>query len=296
MTLDLLSEYRKRAGLTQKEVGDHIGISSQAVSKWENGQAEPDIDTLYRLAELYNTTVDELVGRSSGGTNINKEEKTKLSAVKDFVSKYKKIIIISAAAILALVVAIIIILSVRAAHEEERLYKNYEKLEIGMTMKEVEKVLGKADETEAKYFEDVDGVSAGMAWATYGYINVDFWYYRGEEYDKNVKADNEFDLEYEYLPYYQLRVTFNAEGKLVEAYFNTETEYFSLGDYGAGEDKKIKSVEYLDGAHEEGENKENVKIFFEDGSAFLGEVKFATNYNGEEYIDHPWGELVVDQK
>ena len=95
MTLDLLSEYRKRAGLTQKEVGDHIGISSQAVSKWENGQAEPDIDTLYRLAELYNTTVDELVGRSSGGTNINKEEKTKLSAVKDFVSKYKKIIIIS---------------------------------------------------------------------------------------------------------------------------------------------------------------------------------------------------------
>ena len=179
---------------------------------------------------------------------------------------------------------------------EESLYERYEKLELGMTMDEAEDILGKAEETEAKYFDDENSIAAGMAWATYGYINVDFWYYRGEEYDKNVKADNEFDLEYEYLPYYQLRVTFNAEGKLVEAYFNTEMEYFSLGDYGAGEDKKIKSVEYLDGAHEEGENKENVKIFFEDGSAFLGEVKFATNYNGEEYIDHPWGELVVGQK
>ena len=179
---------------------------------------------------------------------------------------------------------------------EESLYEKYEKLELGMTMDEAEDILGKAEETEAKYFDDENTIAAGMTLATYGYINADFWYYRGEEYDKNVKADNEFDLEYEYLPYYQLRVTFNAEGKLVEAYFNTETEYFSLGDYGAGEDKKIKSVEYLDGAHEEGENKENAKLFFEDGSAYLGEVKFATDYFGEEYIDHPWGELVFDQK
>lgn len=59
-----LANYRKNAGLTQQQVGDYIGISSQAVSKWENDQTEPDIDTLYKLAELYNTTVDELVGKA----------------------------------------------------------------------------------------------------------------------------------------------------------------------------------------------------------------------------------------
>ena len=108
MTFDSLAEYRKRAGLTQKEVGDHIGISSQAVSKWENGQAEPDIDTLYRLAELYNTTVDALVGKNSENVD-NKEEKNRFAAIKDFISKYKMIIIISAAAVLAIVATIIII-------------------------------------------------------------------------------------------------------------------------------------------------------------------------------------------
>lgn len=296
MTFDSLAEYRKRAGLTQKEVGDHIGISSQAVSKWENGQAEPDIDTLYRLAELYNTTVDALVGKNSENVD-NKEEKNRFAAIKDFISKYKMIIIISAAAVLAIVATIIIIVSLKDAHEEENLYKRYERLELGMSMEEVEDILGKAEEVESKYFEDESGLGAGIALSIYGYINADFWYYRGDEYEENIKAMESLDAEYEFLPYYQLRVVFDADGKLIEAYFNTNMEFSIFRDeYGAGDDKVLTSVEYLDGSHSEDETKENAKLFFEDGSAFLGEVEFAKNSMDEEYIKHHWGDLYINQQ
>ena len=59
------AKFRKQAGLTQQEVGDHLNISAQAVSKWENDQAEPDISSICMLADLYHTTVNELLGKNT---------------------------------------------------------------------------------------------------------------------------------------------------------------------------------------------------------------------------------------
>ena len=56
-----LSQYRKVLGLSQQQLGDRLNVSPQAVSKWENDQAEPDLKTLKALAELYRTTTDELL-------------------------------------------------------------------------------------------------------------------------------------------------------------------------------------------------------------------------------------------
>ena len=52
---------RKEKGLTQEELAQHMGISSQAVSKWENDQTCPDISALPKLARLFGVTVDELL-------------------------------------------------------------------------------------------------------------------------------------------------------------------------------------------------------------------------------------------
>ena len=52
---------RKEKGLTQEELASHMGISPQAVSKWENDQTCPDISALPRLAKLLGVTVDELL-------------------------------------------------------------------------------------------------------------------------------------------------------------------------------------------------------------------------------------------
>lgn len=56
-----LVEYRKKAGLSQEELADKLGISRQAVSKWERVEASPDTDNLIALAELYGVTLDELI-------------------------------------------------------------------------------------------------------------------------------------------------------------------------------------------------------------------------------------------
>ena len=52
---------RKEKGLTQEELANHMGVSPQAVSKWENDQTCPDISALPRLAGLLGVTVDELL-------------------------------------------------------------------------------------------------------------------------------------------------------------------------------------------------------------------------------------------
>lgn len=57
-----ITEYRKSANLTQKDLGDRLNVSPQAVSKWENGQAEPDASTIKKLCEIFKISTDELLG------------------------------------------------------------------------------------------------------------------------------------------------------------------------------------------------------------------------------------------
>jgi len=57
-----LKQFRKDKDLTQEEVAEMLGVSPQSVSKWERGDAMPDITLLPALANLYNVSVDALIG------------------------------------------------------------------------------------------------------------------------------------------------------------------------------------------------------------------------------------------
>ena len=57
-------EHRKRIGLTQDQLAEQLGITAQAVSKWENDLSCPDITTLPKLAEIFGITTDELLGKT----------------------------------------------------------------------------------------------------------------------------------------------------------------------------------------------------------------------------------------
>ena len=56
-----LSRIRKEKGFTQNEIADKVGVTSQAVSKWENDLASPDIDILLKLSEIFDISIDELL-------------------------------------------------------------------------------------------------------------------------------------------------------------------------------------------------------------------------------------------
>ena len=53
-----ISELRKREGITQAELGEILHVSAQAVSKWENGLSEPDLETLNKLCGHFNVSLD----------------------------------------------------------------------------------------------------------------------------------------------------------------------------------------------------------------------------------------------
>ena len=54
--------HRKRLKLTQDQLAEQLGVTAQAVSKWENDQSCPDITMLPKLASIFNITTDELLG------------------------------------------------------------------------------------------------------------------------------------------------------------------------------------------------------------------------------------------
>jgi transcriptional regulator with XRE-family HTH domain len=56
-----LATLRKQNRLTQQKLGEQLNVSAQAVSKWENDQAEPDVATICRLAKIYHVSIDTLL-------------------------------------------------------------------------------------------------------------------------------------------------------------------------------------------------------------------------------------------
>ena len=74
-----LVELRKSHGYSQEALAAKLGISRQAISKWERAEASPDTDNLMALAQLYGTTLDALVNTENdqyilGDTDAEKAE------------------------------------------------------------------------------------------------------------------------------------------------------------------------------------------------------------------------------
>ena len=58
---EILKEHRVRCKMTQEFVAESLGVSRQAVSKWENGTSDPSTSNLFALAKLFGISVEELL-------------------------------------------------------------------------------------------------------------------------------------------------------------------------------------------------------------------------------------------
>lgn len=58
---EVLKEHRTRCNMTQEFVAESLGVSRQAVSKWENGTADPSTSNLLKLAKLYGISPEDLI-------------------------------------------------------------------------------------------------------------------------------------------------------------------------------------------------------------------------------------------
>ena len=70
---EILKEHRVRCKMTQEFVAERLGVSRQAVSKWESGASDPSMSNLIALAKLYGVTVEEILSQVKDGCQGNND-------------------------------------------------------------------------------------------------------------------------------------------------------------------------------------------------------------------------------
>lgn len=88
MTANRLQQLRKANGYSQDVLAEKLGISRQAVSKWERAESSPSVDNLIDLAKLYGITVDEMLNTEGDKVVIKTQKNTK----NDIIGKLKSLI------------------------------------------------------------------------------------------------------------------------------------------------------------------------------------------------------------
>ena len=78
---DRLVKLRKEHNLSQEALASKLGLSRQAVSKWERAEASPDTDNLVALAELYGVPLDEILNGPKAQEDTPNNEQTKESLI-----------------------------------------------------------------------------------------------------------------------------------------------------------------------------------------------------------------------
>lgn len=85
MTLgENIRHYRKANNLSQEKIGELVGVSRQAVTRWETNQSAPSTDNLIKLSSIFNISLEELISKNQESRNdnpkgSNKRVKTKIT-------------------------------------------------------------------------------------------------------------------------------------------------------------------------------------------------------------------------
>lgn len=78
-----ISYYRKAGGLTQSALAEKLSYSDKAVSKWERGESVPDIYVIYKMSELFDCSVNDIIGKG-GKDDITDDKLNEILKKKQF--------------------------------------------------------------------------------------------------------------------------------------------------------------------------------------------------------------------
>ncbi|NLC17406.1 MAG: helix-turn-helix transcriptional regulator [Clostridiales bacterium] len=83
-----LKELREKFGLFQSDLAKEMEVAQNTISNWEKGKSEPSIEQIIKLAEIFNTTPNELQGFENPKNNISELERRLIKAgLKDKINK-----------------------------------------------------------------------------------------------------------------------------------------------------------------------------------------------------------------
>ncbi|AVP64992.1 XRE family transcriptional regulator [Clostridium botulinum] len=87
---DRLKELREEKQLTQEELGKFLNVSRQAISSYESEETEPSINNLIKLANIFNISLDYLLGRTKERYNLNLKDKKNKELLLDLIKVIEK--------------------------------------------------------------------------------------------------------------------------------------------------------------------------------------------------------------
>lgn len=82
---------RNKKGISQQKLADTIGVTQQTINRYENNDTEPDIDTLIKFAEYFETSVDFLIGYTEpvSSSELNKDESNLINSYRQLSKRQK---------------------------------------------------------------------------------------------------------------------------------------------------------------------------------------------------------------
>ena len=121
-----IAQTRRKKGLTQAQLGEMLGISDKAISKWERGINAPDISALQSLSDALGVTIAEILLGEEIKTTITTEEANNLTL--SGIGFYKKIFRRRYTKIIGILIGIILLLSVGFSYLY--LFTNYDQVQV----------------------------------------------------------------------------------------------------------------------------------------------------------------------
>lgn len=68
-----LRTFRKDSKLSQQKLASRVGVTQQCVSEWEKGKIEPTMTPLWRIADVFEISIDSLIGREIKKQSVNED-------------------------------------------------------------------------------------------------------------------------------------------------------------------------------------------------------------------------------
>ncbi|UZQ85079.1 helix-turn-helix domain-containing protein [Thermoclostridium stercorarium] len=99
MLSERIKELRNEKGISQSALANHLGLTQQAIAKWEKGIAEPDSEMLKKIATFFDVSVDYLLGRTdirklnkNDNEDFPEDVKVLMRSVSKLTDKQKEIV------------------------------------------------------------------------------------------------------------------------------------------------------------------------------------------------------------
>ena len=151
-----LSELRKQKDLKQKEVAEALQVSDKAISRWETGRGIPDVDSLQRLSDFYEVSINEiLAGRRIEQSEVEKvaDQNLRVAVKKQFRLRNKLLTAMTTVIILLILLAVLVVLFVPMTYMTASVVMDYRVSgDDGMeTLEEVFQVVDRLKEEEIDY-------------------------------------------------------------------------------------------------------------------------------------------------